>query len=380
MKPFLGLYIHIPFCAHICPFCDFPTVAIRRKKDFEEYLEILQKEVVYYGKKFKETHTVDTIYFGGGTPSLFPIEGLEALVGSLRRAFDYASDVEFSLEVNPGTMTRKKLDFCRLLGINRISLGAQTFDNERLRRLGRDHSVEQILQTYDNARKASFSNISIDIMMGIPLQDRKAMKQDLNKILDLSPEHVSAYILTLEPGHEPQRWRIDDDVQADLFQQTSEFLDAHHYQRYEISNYARIGWECRHNMKYWRSQEFLGLGLGAHSFMREEGGSPWGIRWSNSVSLKVYATSVMEEKMSSGHREVLDPDTSLKDELITRLRLREGIDLQELSIKYMKSFYKLFRNEIDNLCREGLVDFQGSVLKLTTKGISVSNYVLGHFC
>jgi oxygen-independent coproporphyrinogen-3 oxidase len=334
-----GLYIHIPFCKSKCPYCDFYSVTDETL--ISAYLAALDAEARLYRDQFP---AFDSLFWGGGTPSLLDTVQLGALVASLRRHFVFAPDTEITLEANPDDITAEKLRLFRDLGINRLSLGVQSFDEGELRFLGRRHTARQTLAAIDLIRAVGFTNLGLDLMYGLPGQTTATWLKTLEQALSLAPEHLSCYQLTLTAGETPALWtpmarraargelRLpDEETQREFFLLTANFLTARGYLHYEISNFARQGTQagslchylCRHNLKYWTRTPYLGLGPGAHSFDGRR-------RWWNVSSVGDYCSSLKAGEAPVAEAETLTPEQIRLETLCLGFRTREGVSLATL--------------------------------------------------
>ncbi len=303
----LELYVHIPFCVRKCAYCDFLSFAAQDEETQRTYVEAVVKEIAYYGQRLKD-YAISSIYIGGGTPSVLEAERIILLMQSVRDHFTVREDAEISIEINPGTeanpaVMRQKLAAYLSCGINRLSIGLQSAHNGELDLLGRIHTYEQFLQTYQTAREVGFTNINVDLMSGIPYQTPEKFRQSLQRVVRLKPEHISAYSLIVEEGTpyydryhedvlrqekgEPTKVLPNEDAVCRMMADTNELLGAHGYRRYEISNYALPGYECRHNLGYWERAEYLGVGLGASSLL-------WNTRYENMKNPGKYIRSAAE--------------------------------------------------------------------------------------
>ena len=272
MKKELELYIHIPFCVRKCAYCDFRSAPAGRKVQ-AQYVDRLLEEI-QKAAPLAEDYEVVSAFFGGGTPSILPEEEIGRVMDLLHRQFDWKADAEVTIEANPGTVDGRKLDAYRSCGINRISFGLQSADNEELQKLGRIHTWEQFLKSYEAARTAGFTNINVDLMSALPGQTRKSWQETLQKVLVLNPEHISAYSLIIEEGTPFYEKYADhpellppEDEERQMYYDTKRILAEQGYERYEISNYARKGYACRHNLGYWSRRDYKGFGLGASSLL-----------------------------------------------------------------------------------------------------------------
>lgn len=404
-KP-LELYIHIPFCARKCLYCDFLSFRTLARVH-EEYVEQLIREIEAVGPGCGGYEAV-TVFIGGGTPSVLEPELICRIMEALRRQFDVAPDAEISIEVNPGTLLYGKLGLYREAGINRVSMGLQSADNEELKYLGRIHSFEEFLKSYQSARMAGFDNISVDLMSGIPGQTLYSWKNTLKKVVMLKPEHISAYSLIIEEGtpfwdryagegrgrkkqalgngaEDPDRMGIgrrqlpdlpDEETENHIYRMTRSYLAEQGYERYEISNYARAGCQCRHNTGYWTGAEYLGLGLGSSSYMA-------GFRFCNERDLKTYLSLDFKEE---GWAERLHPQVQrltrqMKQEefMFLGLRMTRGISEIDFVSAFGVKLDSVYGPVIEGLVKNGLLKREGTRISLTEWGMDVSNYVLSEF-
>ena len=362
------IYIHIPFCIKKCDYCDFfsQTASDENKNDYVEALlaEIKASEV-------SEEYRVSSIFFGGGTPSILPAELIAKVMTALRKQFEIASDAEITIECNPGTVDCEKLKAYRDCGINRISFGLQSMDDDELASLGRIHTYEEFLASYEVARAVGFDNISVDLMSGLPGQATSSWVRTLEAVAELKPEHISAYSLIIEEGTPFATRELelpDEDDEREMYERTAEALAGFGYQQYEISNYAKEGYECRHNIGYWKRVDYLGFGAGASSLFNN-------VRYSNIKDLKIYAKNSSEVTKIRCDVEFLDEKSGMEEFIFLGLRMMSGINDTEFKDEFGVSLRAVYGDEIDKLVEQGLLDFDEHDLKLTRAGISVSNYV-----
>ncbi len=386
MKP-LSLYIHIPFCIAKCGYCDFNSYALdtllekgHASEDWApRYADALMKEVKSRIERLSlEGRKVDTVFFGGGTPSLFPAEETRRVLGLVTALFDLKPDCEITLEANPGAAEAERFAALREAGVNRISIGVQTFDDAALKRLDRVHTGDDAQRAFQSAREAGFSNVSLDLMFGIPYQTISMATRDIECAIGLAPEHLSAYELTIEPGtafHARQsRGELsglpDEETALRMWELRDSALSAAGYERYEISNFARSGFACRHNLNYWRRGDYLGLGAGAHSLI--EGERLW-----NHARPDVYAQNASDP--TAGSERVDDPEKAIGESLMLGLRMKEGVSLkriaQECGADPEEEYGELFE-ELEN---SGLVARKNGRLLLSEKGTLLANRVLANF-
>ncbi len=360
----LGVYIHIPFCIRKCKYCDFLS-GPAEKETREQYVKMLLKEMQQYQELLKQRQT-DTVFFGGGTPSVLEGDSIVRIMDSLRQMGNLSENAEISIEANPGTVTEEKLYLWKMAGINRISFGLQSTENEELKRLGRIHTWEEFEENYYLARKCGFDNINVDLMSALPGQTVDSWRKTMERVIALEPEHISAYSLIIEEGtpfyeayaKHPELLPPEDEERA-MYYETKAFLSSRGYERYEISNYAKPGYECRHNLSYWERVDYLGLGLGAASLLGN-------VRKSNQTDLAEYLKGNF-----AGEEDVLDETAAMEEYFFLGLRKMQGVDWTPYQEQYEKKVHKLVA--------EGLLAVDGNVIRLTELGIDVSNYVLAEF-
>ena len=382
----LSIYIHIPFCVRKCLYCDFLS-APASGETMEAYASCLCREIEAAGKLYPD-HEVRTVFFGGGTPSILKKERICQIMEALRRAFSLAEDAEITIEVNPGTVDADKLAAYYAAGINRLSIGVQSLQENELQALGRIHSTEDFFQTYSIAIKSGFNNINVDLMSAIPEQTLESCQDTLRQLLSLDrpPSHISAYSLIIEEGtpfYENTPVLPDEEMDRLFYKITNDILKAAGYHRYEISNYAREGCECRHNRVYWERGEYLGFGIGAASLMQET-------RFSNIRDLQTYLKLLSGEAAdgpSTGQltehlrQEVshLTEREQMEEFMFLGLRLTEGVSKKRFFKTFGRKFTDVYPGISEKLIREGLLVQEGDRLKLTELGLDVSNRVMAEF-
>lgn len=382
----LSIYIHIPFCVRKCLYCDFLS-APASGETMEAYASCLCREIEAAGKLYPD-YEVRTVFFGGGTPSILKKERICQIMEALRRAFSLAEDAEITIEVNPGTVDADKLAAYYAAGINRLSIGVQSLQENELQALGRIHSTEDFFQTYSMAIKSGFNNINVDLMSAIPEQTLESCQDTLRQLLSLDrpPSHISAYSLIIEEGtpfYENTPVLPDEEMDRLFYKITNDILKAAGYHRYEISNYAREGCECRHNRVYWERGEYLGFGIGAASLMQET-------RFSNIRDLQTYLKLLSGEAAdgpSTGQltehlrQEVshLTEREQMEEFMFLGLRLTEGVSKKRFFKTFGKKFTDVYPGISEKLIREGLLVQEGDRLKLTELGLDVSNRVMAEF-
>ena len=405
----LELYLHIPFCERKCAYCDFLSAPADLPVRIS-YIKKLQEEIAYYGAQYGE-YQVSSIFFGGGTPTILEGYQLAAILETVKEHFNITTDAEITVECNPGTLTAGKAEKLVQAGFNRLSMGLQSADDRELQLLGRIHNFAQFLESYDLARKAGFRNINVDLMSALPGQTLKSWQDTLQKVTALRPEHISAYSLIIEEGTpfyerfaEDERIREEgghprllpeEDVERQMYELTETFLHTKGYERYEISNYAKPGYECRHNCGYWTRKDYLGLGLGASSLVEHQ-------RFQNTSDLKTYLeqeyspqcegqheriaeTIQLQEETGlsqTGHHihiEILDKKSEMEEFMFLGLRLMAGISRQQFEKNFQVTLNSVYGEVLRKLKGEQLIEEVAGYVRLTEHGIDVSNYVLAEF-
>lgn len=372
----LGLYLHIPFCAAICSYCNF------NRGLFDESLKVRYVDALIREIEAAAEPTIpaDTIYFGGGTPSLLSGEEIASVIDACRRSFAIHANSEVTLEANPETVSLLGLESYRAAGINRLSFGVQSFRDEELRRLGRLHSAETARTALRTARAAGFDNVSLDLMMWLPEQRVDQWLESVDALVDAGPEHASLYLLELYPNAPLKEdmarsgWSLaPDDDAATMYMEAMDRLDRAGYEQYEISNVARPGRRARHNVKYWQDSEWLGFGCGAHS-TRE------GTRWRNVAATMDYIHRVNAGTSVVAERRVMDADERLEEALFTGLRLSAGLDLADFAARYGVDVWRRYANELSRFVDAGvLIHEPGRRLALTRPGMLLANEVMAVF-
>lgn len=402
------IYIHIPFCIQKCHYCDFlsaPCDAGIR----ERYVECLIREIEYYGEWYGmrgRNIPVTSIFFGGGTPSILESNQIQSIMDKLKTTYSIEENAEITMECNPGTVTEEKLSGYRVAGINRLSIGLQSANNAELKCIGRIHTYEQFLNSYDMARKCGFKNINVDLMSALPGQTLESYRNTIEKVLDVKPEHISAYSLILEEGT-PLYERIeqleeqkmptglpDEDTEREMYYMTERMLKDAGYERYEISNYARTGYECKHNTAYWRRDDYLGMGIGAASCIDD-------VRMKNITDIGAYMDiyekidtrddvlqkdvserNIMEDNaLDKDETDVLSDEDKMEEFMFLGLRMMRGISKKEFERQFNVKYDMVYGAVTAKLIKEGLIEVSddNDSLWLTPLGIDVSNMVLSQF-
>jgi oxygen-independent coproporphyrinogen III oxidase len=370
MSP-LGLYLHVPFCSSICNYCNFNRGLFDAALK-DQYVRALSTEI----RRAGAGEPADTIFFGGGTPSLLEPEEIAGLVRTCREAFDVAADAEITLETNPETVTTGRLERFRAGGVNRISFGVQSFREPELRRLGRLHSADRARCAILEARRAGFDNVSLDLMMWLPQQSMENWRESVEGLIDVAPEHASLYLLELYPNAPLKEdmarsgWSLaPDDDAADMYLWSMSRLETAGYQQYEISNVARAGRQSRHNLKYWQDGEWLGFGCGAHS-------TRTGVRWKNVSSTTEYVERVGSGASLVSDRRPLAASEQIEEALFTGLRLADGVDLGCLTRRYGVDVWGRFGERLQPYVDAGFLRLEGTRLRLTREGMLLANEIL----
>lgn len=366
-----SLYIHIPFCVRKCLYCDFLSAAYPTELR-AAYAEALNAEIKREAG-FYRNRRVNTIFFGGGTPTLLTEEQLEELMETVWGNFDVAEDAEISMEMNPGTADWKKLVRMRQLGINRLSIGLQAAEDELLQKLGRIHTWKQFEEAYGMARAVGFRNINVDIMSALPGQKLADYEHTLQAVLSFEPEHISAYSLILEEGTPfyEQRESLalpEEEEERQMYDLTEKLLRAEGYHRYEISNYAKDGYECRHNLAYWRRTDYAGFGLGASSFIS-------GVRFQNTRSMEQYLMG----KRKKEQVEPLSREDAMEEFMFLGMRCMAGVSAEDFRQQFGTEMESVYGKVLTELEKQGLTAREGDRFFLTKRGIDVSNYVFAQF-
>jgi oxygen-independent coproporphyrinogen-3 oxidase len=365
-----GIYVHIPYCRARCGYCDFASSAALESMD--AYLEALLVEASFYRDKIKRP---STLYIGGGTPSVLGPDRFTRLIEGMSEFFDLTRLEEFTVEVNPESASEAFLKALIASGVNRLSIGLQTLEGDLLKRIGRLHDAETFLEVYHRARRLGFENISLDLMIGLPGQTIAHLDRTLDAVIRLKPEHLSVYSLKVEPGTPFDRQGVVEDEERDrqMDQRVEDRLSSAGYDRYELSNYALPGRESKHNTGYWRLEPYLGLGLAAHGDLGTE-------RYANTSDLSRYIKELtIHQTTPVVERDKIGRKERLFEAMILGLRMREGVDLQEMKHRYGIDPEAGRRREIDRLIAEGLLLREGSRLRLTPKGRDLSNRVFVEF-
>lgn len=377
-KQALELYIHIPFCVRKCAYCDFLSFPATERAH-ETYVAKLIEEIYGQSAGFQD-YCVTSIFLGGGTPSILSADRMRDLFEALYQCFDIAVDAEISIEANPGTLTMEKLHMYRTCGINRISIGLQSADDEELKALGRIHCYDDFLKSFQRARQAGYTNINVDLMSALPGQTVQSWKNTLRKVMMLKPEHISAYSLIIEEGtpfydryHADQSAFPDEEMDREMYHLTKEIMEAQGFERYEISNYAKPGYECRHNIGYWTGVDYLGLGLGASSYTH-------GFRYHNVTDIDEYLSLDLSEGGAAARDiQKMSEKEQIEEFMFLGLRMMKGVSGSEFFERFGLNLWSIYGEVFDRLAAQGLLEVRKPEVRLTELGIDVSNMVLSEF-
>lgn len=377
----LGIYIHIPFCKQKCYYCDFVSYS-NKCNEVKEYIESLKKEI----KEFDfSNYKVTSIYIGGGTPSyidsIYIVEILSELKEKLKCNLIEFKDIEITIEVNPGTVDTKKLNDYKKSGINRLSIGLQSTKNDILKKIGRIHTYQEFLEIYKLARKTGFKNINIDLMIGIPGQKIGDLKNTLQDIIKLEPEHISVYSLIIEENTPIEKMLEngeiklpDEDLERNMYWYVKNTLELNGYNHYEISNFAKLGKESRHNLNCWNQEEYIGFGVAAHSYLND-------IRFSNTINVEEYIQHIENNRKEENIQ--IEESQSLEDKknefMMLGFRKIQGVDIARFKEKFIDNPIFLYREKLNKLVEEGLIEVDLNHIKLTNKGIDLANLVFEEF-
>ncbi|MBX9765720.1 MAG: radical SAM family heme chaperone HemW [Bdellovibrionales bacterium] len=375
-----GVYVHIPYCVQICPYCDFTKYELGKTLEPSSYIDLVQKEILHRGPAIGP-RPLDSIYFGGGTPSLIEPEFILTVIRTLSTAgFKLKPDAEITIEANPGTLPQSALESLMKGGINRLSVGAQTFDPEHLKALGRKHSVEETLATLKMIRAAEV-NYSFDLMFALPKQTLVQLESDIAQVLEWSPPHVSLYCLTVPSGNPLAKNRPTDDAQHEMFQHILTRLEGAGYERYEVSNFAKPGFRSKHNQLYWQDSPYWGIGVSSHSYMDH---GPWGTRFWNAPQMESYRTQILKEEnrpipetgrleeifslLPPSQVEILKQEEAATDYCHTALRKADGLHWAAVHRKFGALVADEFQKRLKDQKLEGLLEWHDQGCYLSRKG------------
>ena len=377
MEKKLGLYIHIPFCEHKCDYCDF--YSLTNFDDYVRFTDTILLQMEDYAEMASE-YVVDTIFIGGGTPTVLPVKRMLEIIDGIYRNFNVSENVEFTMEANPATVNKKMLKKYYKAGVNRLSFGLQSANDDELGALSRIHTFDDFVESYRMARAVGFENINVDIMYGIPGQTKGSLGYTLEQVCDFEPKHISLYGLKIEEGtpfyeRKDKLELPDEDTEFEMYKYAIEYLGFRGYWQYEISNFASEGYKCRHNLKYWTCGEYLGIGPAAHSYFEDR-------RFSYKRSADMFMDAL--EYVNSGvdiieDDYVISPEEKADEYIMLKLRLTEGLNVAEFKEKFGFDFGERFAKELKLHINNGFMEFSNGHYSFTPKGMYVSNYILSTF-
>lgn len=364
-----GLYIHIPFCIKKCKYCDFVSY-VGKATFFDSYIDNVLIEAEEY-----KNEQIDTIFIGGGTPSILSCEQLNKLFNGLFKTFNVTDNCEITMEANPSTLDREKLLIIKNCGVNRLSIGVQSFCDDELKAIGRIHNSKTAHNTIELIKELGFNNFNIDIMLGLPYQTTKTLEETLKTTISLKPTHLSCYSLILEENtplydeYERGVYQVvSDEYDRKLYSLTKKILKDNGYTQYEISNFSKPGYESKHNLKYWNCDEYIGLGVSAHSYLD-------GVRFYNTSDIDKY----LQKKFRNNEKTILSEDDKISEYIIMRLRLSSGVNEKEFYEKFKIDFYRKYKTILDKFIKLNFVIYENNSYKLSEKGIDVSNSIMCEF-
>lgn len=380
-KEELGIYIHIPFCMQKCLYCDFVSY-INKSECVKEYINCMIKEIQSYD--FKK-YNITTIYIGGGTPSFIESDYIKEIINVIQNKLEKNDtrweDIEITIEANPGTVTLEKLNVYKNIGINRISLGLQATQDRLLKQIGRIHNYQDFLEAYELIKKVGFNNINVDLMIGLPNQSIKDLKESLEKIIKLTPNHISVYSLIIEDGtpiskllDEGKIELPDEEIERQMYWYVKNKLELNGYNHYEISNFSKKGKESKHNLNCWKQKQYIGIGAAAHSYFKD-------IRYSNTNNIEEYIKNIKENNIEKNKK--IEEKQTIEDKknefMMLGFRMIEGVDIADFKAKFVDNPLYVYREKIKKLTDEGLIEVDLNNIKLTNKGLDLANVVFEEF-
>ena len=386
MKKEIGIYVHIPFCIRKCYYCDFVSFT-NQEENIEKYIEAVIKEIESYEL---EEYNVTTIYIGGGTPSSIESRYIEKILHKIKEKIinneTKFNDIEITIEINPGTIDRKKLQDYEKMGINRLSIGLQSTNNEILKNIGRIHTYEEFLEGYILARSIGFDNINVDLMIGLPNQTIEKIKDSVEKVINLEPEHISVYSLIVEEGTKIENLlnmnKItlpEEELERNMYWYVKNKLELNGYIHYEISNFAKENKQSKHNVNCWEQKEYIGIGTAAYSYLNN-------IRYGNTSNIQKYIETQdfkSKKELEKNKIRIIDEVQTLEDKkkeyMLLSLRKIEGVSIKKFKEKYVENPIFLYRKQLEKLVNENLLTIDGDNIKLTNKGLDLANLVLEEF-
>lgn len=371
----LGIYVHIPFCKRKCNYCDFYSIKWDREVE-DRYIKSLVKEINSYNGM---EYVVDTIFFGGGTPTIIKHENIEKIMHEIKNVFEVDKNSEITIEANPNTLTYENLSMYKKTGINRLSIGVQSLSNEILANIGRLHNSEEALLAIRRAKESGYENINVDIMFNIPGQTTKDIKETVSKIIHEEVKHISFYSLKLEKGtpmylmeKDHKIFMPEESIEREMYYTGRKIMEDRKIYQYEISNFAKEGFECKHNLKYWNQEEYIGFGPSAHSFLNNE-------RYSNICNINDFCDNAEKNIFNRNIHESLNDEALEFEYIMLKLRLTDGLNLNIFKQKFNVDFNKKYNKQIDYLIENKLLIYSEENIKLTQLGMDVSNFVFEKF-
>lgn len=380
-KEELGIYIHIPFCMQKCLYCDFVSY-INKSECVKEYINCMIKEIQSYD--FKK-YNITTIYIGGGTPSFIESDYIKEIINVIQNKLEKNDtrweDIEITIEVNPGTVTLEKLNDYKTVGINRISLGLQATQDRLLKQIGRIHNYKDFLEAYELLKRVGFNNINVDLMIGLPNQSIKDLKESLEKIIKLNPNHISVYSLIIEDGTpiskllDEEKIKLpDEEIERQMYWYVKNKLELNGYNHYEISNFSKKGKESKHNLNCWKQKQYIGIGAAAHSYFKN-------IRYSNTNNIEEYIKNIKENNIEKNRK--IEEKQTIEDKknefMMLGFRMIEGVNIADFKAKFVDNPLYVYREKIKKLTDEGLIEVDLNNIKLTNKGLDLANVVFEEF-
>ena len=380
-KEELGIYIHIPFCMQKCLYCDFVSY-INKSECVKEYINCMIKEIQSYDLK---KYNITTIYIGGGTPSFIESDYIKEIINVIQNKLEKNDtrweDIEITIEANPGTITLEKLNDYKTAGINRISLGLQATQDRLLKQIGRIHNYKDFLEAYELLKRVGFNNINVDLMIGLPNQSIKDLKESLEKIIKLDPNHISVYSLIIEDGTpiskllDKEKIKLpDEEIERQIYWYVKNKLELNGYNHYEISNFSKKGKESKHNLNCWKQKQYIGVGAAAHSYFKD-------IRYSNTNNIEEYIKNIKENNIEKNRK--IEEKQTIEDKknefMMLGFRMIEGVNIADFKAKFVDNPLYLYREKIKKLTDEGLIEVDLNNIKLTNKGLDLANVVFEEF-
>ena len=373
----VGLYIHIPFCRQKCLYCDFPSWA-GKEGQMQGYVGALTKEIRKRGTEYTDKQVV-SVFFGGGTPTTLTIPMLEQLMQAVFESWNIAEDAEITTEANPGMLDGEMAAALKKMGFNRLSMGVQAWQNRLLKELGRIHTIEVFRENFKAVREAGFTNINTDLMFALPNQTMEDWQETVKNIVAMNPEHISAYSLIIEEGtpfydryEKGELKPAEEELDREMYHWAVDYLAEHGYEQYEISNFAKKGRQSRHNRIYWQAEEYLGMGLGSHSYMNGE-------RFHNIYDLQEYIRADGDVSLLKEDIERITEEDALAEFMFLGLRLAEGVSFAGFEERFGQGMKNIYGSQIEELVKDGLLEEDGIGIRLTKRGVDISNYVFEKF-